>query len=180
MRNVIIVAVVFALAMPMAALAQGFGGGPRGGEGGPSMRGPGGPGGKGPRMAEELGLTEEQMSKMRDIHSKNRKTMIDQKATIQKAMLDLTDELQKEKPDKAAVEKSIEQIVKTKADIERAKLNSMVELSALLTPEQKKKAAEKMVNSQLMGGMGGGMGPRGGGGPGGPGGPGFMGQDTPE
>ena len=166
MRKTIIVALALAMT-PLVALAQS---GPSGGQGaGPGMRGPGGPGGKGPKMAEELGLTEDQMKKMREIHSKNRKTIIDQKSAIQKAMIDLTDELQKDKTDKAAVEKTIDQVVKIKGEIERARLNALVETTAILTPEQKKKAAEKMAGSQFMGARRGGFGR---GGPGGGGGQG--------
>jgi len=177
MRKAIVT--ILALAMiPLAAMAQGGpNGGPGGPGGGPGMRGPGGPGGKGPRMAEELGLTEDQVKKMREIHQKNRKTNIDQKSSIQKSMIDLTDELQKEKPDKATVDKIIDQIVKTKGEMERTRLNTLVETTAILTPEQKKKAAEKMAGNQFMGARQGGFG---GGGPGGRFGGGGPGGEAPD
>ena len=177
----LILAVCTAAMIPAVALAQGFpGGGPGGGgPGGGGMRGQGGPGGGGSggregRMAQELGLTQEQVTKMREIHRAKRRTSIDQRASIQKAMIDLTDELRKEKPSQATLGKIIDQIVKTKADMERNKLNTMVAVSAILTPEQKKIAAERMANQSMMGGKrkgqrGGqrGMRPGGGGGPGG-------------
>jgi len=158
MRKLILAA--FAAAMiPAVALAQGFpGGGPGGGQGA-----------KGPRMAQELGLTDAQVTKMREIHQAKRKATIDQKAAIQKSMIDLTDELAKEKPDQAALNRIIEKIVKTRADMERSRLDTMVAVSAILTPEQKKIAAERMADSGFMGGgRSGKSGMRpGGGGPGG-------------
>ncbi|MDH5509400.1 MAG: periplasmic heavy metal sensor [Nitrospinota bacterium] len=148
----LILAVLTAVMIPAVALAQGFPGGGPGGQGGSAMRGSGGgQGAKGARMAQELGLTDEQVAKMREIHQTKRRATIDQKANIQKAMLDLTDELAKDKPDQAALERIIEKIVKTKADMERDKLNTMVAVSAILTPEQKKIAAERMANHSMMG-----------------------------
>ncbi|MDH5678921.1 MAG: periplasmic heavy metal sensor [Nitrospinota bacterium] len=149
MRKILLAALAAAM-IPAMAFAQGGPGGGPGGPAGNGMRGHGG-GDREGRMATALDLTDEQAEKVRQIHSAKRKDLIDVQASIQKAMIDLTDELQKDKPNQATIDSSIEKIVVLKSKMERSKLQSMVEVSSILTPEQKKKAATRMTGMGMFG-----------------------------
>ena len=169
------IVLILALATPALAMAQM--GGPR--EAGPGM------GKHQPRMADKLGLSQEQMDKMQDIQKKYRLQMIDSRAEMEKAMINFTDILQEENPNQAALKAATEKVLDAKTRLERERLENMIEMSSILTPEQKKKMAQKSAFSRLKGGPGGrqgsgqgndpghGPGPRFGSGPGSEGGPGM-------
>ena len=141
-----------------------------GGMGGPGMRGTM----HGRRMAmmhrhgmamrlAQLGLSDEQRTKMRGLHEAAMRKDIQRRADLQLAMLDLRKAMRADKPEAAAVNAQIDRIAKLRADGVKARFETQMQARALLTPEQLKKLKERPARDGGMGGPGA---------PGGPGGPG--------
>ncbi|MBI4829035.1 MAG: periplasmic heavy metal sensor, partial [Nitrospinae bacterium] len=63
---------------------------------------------------------------------------------LQLAQLDFHEELQKDKPDRAKLDKLIATIVSARADMERQRLTMQVEMSQILTPDQRKRMMRHM------------------------------------
>lgn len=114
-----------------------------------------GHGGKG-KMMKALDLDKDQLAKMRKLRSGMKRKMIEQRSIVDLARLDFQEELQKDKPDTAKLNKLIDQIAEAKAQKTRARLTMHVEMTKILTQEQKQKMLERM-GSRMMG-SGGGMG----------------------
>lgn len=112
------------------------------------------------RLAQ-LGLTDDQRTKMRGLHEAAMRKDIQRRADLQLAMLDLRKAMRADKPEAAAVNAQIDRIAKLRADAMKSRFETRMQARALLTPEQLKKLGERP------GGMGG---P---GAPGAPGGPGM-------
>jgi len=140
----------FAIALMMITLVPAFFPAPAEGQDLGSQRG-----GKGGMMAA-LDLDKGQLAKMRELRHSMKRKMIEQKSKVELARLDFQEELQKEKPDTARLNKLIDQVAEANAQKTRAWLTMRVEMIKILTPEQKQKMLERMGTRML--GYGGGMG----------------------
>ncbi len=162
-----------------------FGHGPGGMEGrgfnGPGGMGPRGFGARGPmggrmammhaRMAEQLHLTDEQRTKMRDIHERQMRRGIQGWADLQLARMDMHKLMRADQPQTAAINAQIDKMARMRADQAKARVASRLEARAVLTPEQQKQMREMRMHPGMPGMMHG---------MGGPGDHGPMGGDTPD
>ena len=91
-------------------------------------------------MCEELDLTDEQKEQMEDLHIRNRKEMITERANLELLDIDKRSAM-KDKNFKQA--KSVtKEIFKMKQDIAISRIDQQEERWNILTPEQKEKAEE--------------------------------------
>jgi protein CpxP len=137
-----------ALAATGTAWAQGLGGqdvGPGMGPHRPPMERALGPGGlrgehrrwwDDPQVAEKLKLTDAQRKSMDDIYQKNRLTLVDLHATLEKAELALEPLIQEDQPDEGKILAQIDRVAQARAELEKANARMLLGLRKELTPEQ--------------------------------------------
>jgi periplasmic protein CpxP/Spy len=132
------------------------------------------------RHAKEIGLTADQVAKLKTIQLDLNRTRIKTEAEIQVAELEMASLAEDEKADLSAIEAKVKQSEMLEVGLRMAAIKAKREAQALLTPEQREKEQaehEKMMRQMMrqrgggmsggmMEGMGGGM--MGGGGHGGP------------
>lgn len=91
------------------------------------------------RNQEELGLSDEQVERIKDLKLKARKDLIKSEAEIEIIALDINAKMMQEATDIAAINKLIDE----KYELEKARAKSLVkayaELKGILTEEQKKR-----------------------------------------
>ncbi len=112
--------------------------------------GPGGPGHlplhmlQNPRVAEKLGLEEEQLDQIKDLNYNTEKASIEIEANVRQAELDLRRELEENNPNEPKVMDLIEQV--GTLNIKRTQLDMRRNLGVrrILTKEQQEKARELM------------------------------------
>jgi len=132
------------LALPALAADQGPGGfGPGDGRG----RGFGGPMLgllHNERVRAELGLTDDQAEKLRQIFMDSRKANIRTRADLQIQRMELHELMRAEKTDRDAALKKVEAISALRAQMMRQRVESMLAAKTVLTPEQQKKIHSMM------------------------------------
>jgi periplasmic protein CpxP/Spy len=154
---------------------KGRGGGMPGGH--PGMQAAGHPGGRGQEIMRELGmlgvhfypppmvlrrtkdigLTPDQVSKLRDEMLAMRKKSIDLHAKLQHTRVEMVRLLAADKVDERAVAAQLDEGAKAEAEMHKLHVASMVRVRALLTPEQRQKLDEpKPARKPGSGGGGGG------------------------
>jgi Spy/CpxP family protein refolding chaperone len=116
--------------------------GMRGGMG-PQMCGPGMGRGKGcgPGMAmlHALDLTADQQKKVKGIHERQARLAVQAQADMRIAAMDMRALMSDEKPDKARVDAQIDKIARLRAEMQKSRAATLLEVRSLLTPEQLKK-----------------------------------------
>jgi Spy/CpxP family protein refolding chaperone len=131
----------------------GMGRGPMMGNGPMMGRGPMGPramGARGPMfmppdLAEKIGLSEEQKTKLDDIITNHRKDMIRKNADISLAEIDLNKLMSQDNPDMNLVKENILKIATMKADTEFTKFKAMIDAKNVLTKEQQEKFKQLQI-----------------------------------
>ena len=115
---------------------------------GPGMRGGpmGGPGmepgmgaGCGPMMLRGLDLTADQQKKVAIIHEKQARLMVQAQADVRIAEMDMQALMRAETPDKAKIDAQIDKLAQLRAGMQKSRTATLLEVRALLTPEQLKK-----------------------------------------
>lgn len=148
----------------LAASAQGPGSGPGApGFGGhrPPMEealGPRGEHGRwwnDPSMVEKLKLTDEQRKAMDAILLAHREKLIDMRAAVEKAELQMEPLMQSDSPNETKILSQIDAIAQARAELEKANARFLLEIRAKLTPEQWKTL--QAARSERMQRRGGGM-----------------------
>lgn len=114
--------------------------------------------------AKELNLTEDQISKIKEINFAHRNSMIDAEAELEKAQLKMRHETVADSPDKAAVLAASREVNAIRGRIAESRINHMFDLQSVLNEEQLKKwqACRKQCGEKCGPGMGHGMMDRGG------------------
>jgi len=149
-------AVTFAAAI---ASAQGLGGGP----GGPgfgnhrppmerAMRGHNefGRWWNNPKMVEKLKLTDDQRKSMDSIFQNHREKLIDLRANLEKAEVEMEPLVKADQPNKSAVMSQIDKVAQARAELEKANARFLFALRAKLTPEQWKQVQDFRQNRDEM------------------------------
>lgn len=90
----------------------------------------------------ELGLTNEQVEKIKSLKYSVEKSLIKEEADIKTLALDIKEALGKDEVDIAAVNKLIDQKYTLKAQKTKEEIGAYVNLKKILTPEQLKKLKE--------------------------------------
>lgn len=88
-------------------------------------------------MIEKLNLTEEQQDKISELRTKHQKEMIDLRAELQKKMIDKR-ELRNSDLTRSELLSSVNEINEIKNQIAISRANHRMDVSELLTPEQRK------------------------------------------
>lgn len=103
--------------------------------------------------AEELGLSEEQVAKIRNRHAEARKQMIQLKSQIKMNMIDVQNAIMSEEIDMPLAETKIREIGKLKSEKFLAMVQAMNDLRHIVTPEQRKKIKHMIMEWIKKGGM---------------------------
>ncbi len=93
--------------------------------------------------ARELGLSEEQKTKLKDIAFNTKQEMIDLKAALQKEKLQLKKLLSAEEPSPREIKRQLEAIAQAEVNIKYKRITSMIEAKNVLTEEQRELLREK-------------------------------------
>ncbi len=108
----------------------------------PAIAGPRG-GGMGPinpriieRAADELGLKPDKREALRELYYTTQKKVIPLKSQVEVAKVELKHALDAPTPDRAQVMKRLEALSAAELGLKKAKLGLMLDVRALLTPEQ--------------------------------------------
>jgi len=137
---------------------------------------------KNPKVVEELKLTAQQQQQLEELSYKQQREKLDAKYLLDQKRLALRQEMDKDTPSEAAVNKAIDEMTVAQARMEKMRFAHMQAVRALLTPEQWSKMKARMTErmgerrERMRGGRGMGAGR----GPGGPGGMAMGGPDGPE
>jgi periplasmic protein CpxP/Spy len=91
------------------------------------------------QLAQTLGLTDDQKQKMEDVFQKNRLSLIDLSASLQKQEAIMEPLLQGDRPDEAKVLAQIDKVASARAELEKANARMLFGVRSVLTPEQWKK-----------------------------------------
>jgi len=127
-------------------------GGGRGGRMGMGTRGRGGPGEFGlagllnnPDVRQQIGVSADQAAKIRQQESDFRKTEIRNRADLQVKRLDLRDLLSADKPDRAAIDSKLQDISASQLAMEKAAVGHQLDMREALTPAQREKLRQWMM-----------------------------------
>ena len=101
-------------------------------------------GGRGEMMMRELNLTKEQSDKIADLRDRQARRAIDLRAQIQTAQLDLRKLMRADTPDKAAIGRQIDKLSGLRAELQKSRIGTMLDVRAILTPEQREKMRDRM------------------------------------
>ncbi len=113
------------------------------------------------RHQKDIGLTDDQVTKLKAIQLELDRTRIKSEADIQVTERELAALLEDEKAEPAAIEAKVKQSASQQVGLRMAAIKAKREAAALLTPEQREKEKvehEKMMQEYRSGGMGGSMG----------------------
>ncbi len=94
-------------------------------------------------LAAALKLTDAQRAKVADIRERQMRRGIQLRADLALARLDLRKLLRADKPSTTAIDAQIDRMARLRADLTKARIGSLLEMRALLTPEQQKILRER-------------------------------------
>jgi len=139
------------LALSVAALAAGPKDGPKKpGPRGP-MEGPSDPVVQmvtNPKMAEKIGLSEEQQKKIKEIGKESRNGMDEMRKQLKETMKKQAELLKAEKVDEAAVMAEIDKAFDIRKEMAKRQTRRVIQIKAILTPEQVEKALTAVKERQ--------------------------------
>lgn len=125
-----------------------------------------------PSMREKLGITAAQAAKINQQNADFQKAGIQNRATLQIKHLELNQLMSAEVPDRAAIDRKLQEISAAQLASEEANIHHRLDMKSALTADQQAKLKELMQSRRPGMGPGGPAGPSGGrGGRGGPGRP---------
>ncbi len=164
MKRAIIITTVLVAVVALAAIpAFAQKGNGRGQRGGGMGMGPGpgmgmgmGPGmGVGlllrfPEMAEQAGVTDEQLEKLEDVMQKHQHEMIDTRDAMQDAKDDLDDLLKADTLDESAINKATQNLADAHAKMLKQRTSHMIEIRNIFSAAQLKKIDELAQDNRQM------------------------------
>ena len=103
-------------------------------------------------LAKQLDLTAEQRNRIGAIHDRQQRLMIEQRAKLELAHLDLRTLLRADPPNRAALEAKSDEISRLEAQMRKARLGTMLDLRDVLTAEQRAKL--EALREEMGGGYG--------------------------
>ena len=99
-----------------------------------------------PKVAEKLGLSEEQREKIKEINKTNRVNSEDLQKALRDAMERQTELLKADKIDETAVMAEIDKAFDARKELAKRQTRRVIAVKAVLTPEQVGKALEILKN----------------------------------
>jgi periplasmic protein CpxP/Spy len=115
-----------------------------------------------PRVAEQIGLTDDQKKKMDDIFQQHRLQLIDLNAALQKQQAIMEPLIQSDQPEESKVLSQIDAIATARANLEKDRARMLFSLRQTLTADQWKKLQTLARDGRPRGDRGQGGGRRGG------------------
>jgi periplasmic protein CpxP/Spy len=108
-----------------------------------------------PRIAEQVGLTDDQKKKMDDIFQQARLHLIDLNAAVQKQEAIMRPLIEADQPDESKILSQIDAIAQARAELEKANARMLFGIRQVLTPDQWKKLRALRDNPPRRDGNGG-------------------------
>jgi Spy/CpxP family protein refolding chaperone len=108
-------------------------------------------GGRLARLQEQLGLSEQQSSRLREIREGQQRDAIRHRADLQVARLDLRRLMESPTLDRKAVDAKVKEVSDLQAASFRARVDTMLAMREVLTPEQMKKWQELRAERGMSG-----------------------------
>jgi Spy/CpxP family protein refolding chaperone len=90
-------------------------------------------------LAKQLELSDEQRQRIEAIRDRQQRMGIEQRAKMNIARLDLRTLLRAERLDRQALEAKVDDISRIEAQLRKARLDMLLDMRNVLTPEQQKK-----------------------------------------
>jgi Spy/CpxP family protein refolding chaperone len=97
-----------------------------------------------PDIQQKVGVTPEQVAKIRQEESTFRKTAIQQRADLRVKQIDLQELLAVDKPDRAAIDRQLQAISASRLAVEKSRIDFRLNMKDALTPEQREKLRQAM------------------------------------
>jgi Spy/CpxP family protein refolding chaperone len=95
------------------------------------------------RHAEQLQLSEQQVSQLEEIGLQARKQLVDLRATIQKEHLEVENLIRSDSDDITTISKHLNTLAQKHVDVQELKLRNWIAVKTILTEEQKDLIKEK-------------------------------------
>jgi protein CpxP len=110
-----------------------------------------------PNMISELGLSQDQQTKLDNIMQQNRLKLIDLNASLQKEEAILEPLVSADSPDETKITSQIDRVAQARAELEKAHARMLLQVRTVLTPDQWSKLKAMHGGNMGMGmhGMGG-------------------------
>jgi len=99
-----------------------------------------------PKMAEKIGLTDEQRKQIREIGKESRKGMDDMRRQLDDSMKRQAELLKAEKVDEPAVMAEIDKAFDLRKEMAKCQTKRVIQIKAILTAEQVEKALKEVEN----------------------------------
>ncbi len=97
-----------------------------------------------PEIQQKVGVTPEQVAKIRQQETAFRKTAIQQRADLEVKQIDLGDLLAADKPDRAAIDRQLQAISASRLAMDKSRVDFRLNMKDALTPEQREKLRQAM------------------------------------
>jgi Spy/CpxP family protein refolding chaperone len=94
-------------------------------------------------MLRDLDLSKEQREKISDLREKQERDAIRMRADLQTARLDLRRMMRADKADRAAINRQIDQLAELRAQMEKARVSTLLDIRSVLTPEQLERVRQR-------------------------------------
>ncbi len=107
---------------------------------------------KNPKVAEELGLTSDQQQRLETLHFQHRRGQMDLRHQKQMKVLEIEEEMAKDNPDPAVLDRLIEEAGAVQIRLKKAQVRNLLAVKEILTTEQWEKAKGRLM--QKMGKQG--------------------------
>jgi Spy/CpxP family protein refolding chaperone len=91
---------------------------------------------KRPRLAAEIGLTQEQVREIEKIFVRTRPRLIDLRGELEKRQLALQESMEDHGAERQAVEKQIEAVENARAELQKARALMILDMKQVLQPQQ--------------------------------------------
>jgi Spy/CpxP family protein refolding chaperone len=107
-----------------------------------------------PDTVEKLGLSTDQVAKLKALDTDNEKKTIDADAAVKKARVDLRQALEADEIDRDSVMSKLDETAKLEVTLRKLQVSQLLDVRDILTPEQRTKAKEmiKEMRAKHMGG----------------------------
>jgi Spy/CpxP family protein refolding chaperone len=100
------------------------------------MHGPQGRWWNDPALVEKLGLTEDQRKAMDQILLDHREKLVDMRAAVEKAELQMEPLMQEDQPNESKILSQIDKVAQARAELEKANARFLLAIRAKLSPDQ--------------------------------------------
>src|SRR3569833_2149338 len=102
------------------------------------------------KIVEKLKLTDDQRKAMDDIFQKHRERLVDLRANVEKAEIEMEPMVRADQPNESAVLGQIDKVAQARAELEKANARFLFALRAKLTPDQWKQVQDFRHNHEGM------------------------------